>query len=397
MDDRTRSYASTTRLDPGSARRPDAVRRPLSPAVAPAGGPPPPDDLTLLAAAVDTTMTQVARVLDGFLAERGERAAEVDPSCAHLWSDLSDQVGGKLGRPRLTVAAYLGLGGASPAAVAPVAAAQELLHTAMLVHDDLLDHDEHRRGRPNVTGATRARLQRLGLPGGVVDDQAYAAGLLAGDLALASAFRLVARAPVEPTVRAELVELLAAGVETSVHGELLDVASGLLDPADSRPLDVAELKTADYSCTLPLLAGAALAGAPDDVRAALRPVGSALGVALQVTDDVLGVFGDPARTGKSVLSDLREGRRTELLRLAYRDADAHGRAVLDAHVGRPDLDDAGADAVREVLVATGALRGACDVADHHARLAGQLAAATLPAPLAGYLGRIADDLTRRGS
>ncbi|GAA3798812.1 geranylgeranyl pyrophosphate synthase [Cellulomonas soli] len=357
--------------------------------------PPGPADAAELAQAVEDVMAVTEQVLEGFLTERTARARGVAPACGHLWSDLSGQVGGKLVRPRLTVAAYLGLGGSDPRAVAPVAAAQELLHTAMLVHDDLLDHDELRRGRPNVVGATRARLSARGFAARVVDEQAHAAGLLAGDVALASAFRLVGRAPVEPSVRVELVELLAAGIETAVDGELLDVASALLDPEDSQPLLVAELKTADYSCRLPLVTGAVLARVPE-ARAGLALVGTALGIAFQVADDELGVFGDPQVTGKSVVSDLREGRRTELLRLAYRDADAAGRAVLDAHVGRPDLDEAGAAAVRAVLVDSGALARTREVAARSARLARELAVATLPAPLAEYLGGVVDDLAGRG-
>ncbi|WP_448630442.1 polyprenyl synthetase family protein [Cellulomonas soli] len=100
----------------------------------------------------------------------------------------------------------------------------------MLAHDDLLDHDERRRGRPNVVGATRARLTARGVPARTVDEQAVAAGLLAGDVALASAFRLVGRAPVPPAIRVELVDLLATSIETTVHGELLDVTSALEAP-----------------------------------------------------------------------------------------------------------------------------------------------------------------------
>ena len=118
---------------------------------------------------------------------------------------------------------------------------------------------------------------------------------------------------------------------------------------------MAELKTAAYSGALPLVVGAVLAGADEGYAAQLGAVGSALGVAFQLTDDELGVFGDPAVTGKSVLSDLREGKRTELLRRTYALADRAGCAVLDAQVGRPDLDEEGASAVREVMVSSGAL------------------------------------------
>src|SRR3954447_4978535 len=125
----------------------------------------------LLAEAVEGAMAQTARVLGEFVDQRIRVASGRSDVAARLWTDLAAVVGGKLMRPRLAVAAYLGLRGGEPAAVAQVAAAVEVLHTAMLVHDDLLDHDEVRRGRPNVAGATRARLDGLGLGARAVEDQ----------------------------------------------------------------------------------------------------------------------------------------------------------------------------------------------------------------------------------
>ena len=280
--------------------------------------------------------------------------------------------------------------------IAPVAAAIEVLHAAMLVHDDLLDHDEVRRGRPNVAGAARARLAGRGLPERTVSDQVLAAGLLAGDLAIASAFALVAGAPGDSAALLRVVGLLAEGIETTVVGELLDVTGALSSPRDVDALAVAELKTAAYSGRLPLVVGAVLAGADDGQVARLGAVGSALGVAFQLADDDLGVFGDPAVTGKSVLSDLREGKRTELLRRAYAMTDDAGRAVLDAHVGRGDLDDAGAAAVREVMVSSGALDAVRELTRATGLRARELAVDGVPEPLGGYLVGVVDDLVGRG-
>ena len=349
-----------------------------------------------LAEAVERTMAVTSSVLQEFLDARVRAAAARSDVAARLWADLADGVGGKLMRPRLAVAAYLGLGSDDAAAIAPVAAAIEVLHTAMLVHDDLLDHDEVRRGRPNVAGATRARLVGRGLKERTLTDQVLAAGLLAGDLAIASAFALVASAPADRTALVRVVGLLAEGIETTVVGELLDVTASLSSPRDVDALAVAELKTAAYSGSLPLVVGAVLAGADDAQVARLGAVGSALGVAFQLADDDLGVFGDPAVTGKSVLSDLREGKRTELLRRAYAMADEAGCAVLDAHVGRGDLDEAGAAAVRDVLVSSGALDAVRELTRATGQRARELAVDGVPEPLGGYLVGVVDDLVGRG-
>ncbi|QCB92658.1 polyprenyl synthetase family protein [Cellulomonas shaoxiangyii] len=349
-----------------------------------------------LAHRVEHVTAAAERLLVQAVEDRVRHGRDLAPEHGRLWSDLGSVLGGKLMRPRLTVTAYLGLGGTDVDAVAPVAAAQEMLHTAMLVHDDLLDHDEVRRGRPNVAGVTRARLAAAGVTGTAQHEQAGAAALLAGDAALAQAFALVAGAAVPAHLVGELVRLLAAGVDTTVAGELLDVRAEVQALADVDTLLVAQLKTAAYSFRVPLESGAVLAGASRAHRIALALVGTALGLAYQLTDDDLGVFGDPAATGKSVLSDLRSGKRTELLRLTWARTGASGRAVLRAHVGLSDLDDAGAARVRDVMRSCGALDEARALTRRTAGIARTLATTTLPEPLAGYLAGVVDDLVARG-
>ena len=349
-----------------------------------------------LARDVQLGLEATERVLDGHL-RAGRAAAEaLAPGYGALWAALRGQVGGKMLRPRLTLAAYLGLGGVDVDGIAPVAAAQELLHTAMVVHDDVLDHDEVRRGRPNLAGVRRAELAAVGITGKAAEDQVLAAALLGGDLALTGAFDLVARAPIAPELRLGAVQLLVRAVTTTVGGELLDVAAELHLPTNVDALLIAELKTAAYTCSGPLMVGALLAGADGTTRAQLDRLGIALGVAFQLVDDELGIFGDPAQTGKSVLSDIREGKRTELLRLSYLLADNAGRAVLDQHVGRPDLDDDDAALVRAVISGSGALDRTRAVALGAARTARETAQ-LLPAPLADYLCALIDELAGRDS
>ena len=345
--------------------------------------------------AVAAGLRRTTDVLADYLRAQRTGGELVDPAYGSLWGHLADQVGGKLLRPRLTLAAYLGRGGGDVVGAAHLAAAQELVHTAMVVHDDLLDHDEVRRGRPNLAGAYRARLTAEGVVGRAAEDQVLAAGLLGGDLALVSAFGLVARAPVPADVRVAVVDLLVRGVTTTVGGELLDVSAGLSAPDDVDTLRIAELKTAAYTCAVPLQAGAVLARADERTTVALTRFGTALGTAFQLVDDELGVFGDPDRTGKSVLSDLRSGKRTELLRLTYLRADDAGRAVLDEVVGRADLDDAGASRAREVMVACGAREEIARVAARAAEAARRVALEDLPADLATYLCALVDELAGR--
>ncbi len=316
----------------------------------------------------------------------------------NLWSSIGDQyLGGKNLRPSLTLAAYAGLGGDDPEAIVPVAAAMEMLHTAMLIHDDILDDDEVRRGRPNVAGARRAELDGSRLSQDRVDSHVLSAALLGGDLAIASSYDLISRAKLPAHHRIACLDLVTRAIRTTIAGELLDMYGDMVAPEDANSLLVAELKTATYSCVVPLLAGAQLAGADPTMVGHLDRLGTSLGLSFQLIDDDLGVFGDPAVTGKSVLSDLRHGKRTELLRLGFHQADAAGKEILRASVGNPDLDEAGAARVREVLIASGARDRARRVARQHARLARRLAYERIAAPLSGYLIDLIDDLEGRTS
>ena len=345
---------------------------------------------------LDEALAATRTVLHEHLVQGAASAATGGRPVVDLWTDLADQVGGKLVRPRLTLAAYLGLGGRDLGAVAPVAAAQELLHTAMLVHDDLLDHDETRRGRSNLAGATRSRLAAAGTDGSRADVHVQAAALLGGDLAIAGAFDLVLSSTATPGERLAVTAQLVRAVQVAVAGEVLDVSGPLLAPGDVDPALVAELKTATYTCVVPLACGAILAGADAASRASLETYGRALGVAFQLVDDLLGVFGDPRVTGKSALSDLREGKRTLLLACAYRGAEPADVALLDQHVGRADLTEAGAAVVRAVMRRTAAPEAVRATVTRHLDEA-RAAAAELPAPLGSYLLDLADSFADRAA
>ncbi len=249
------------------------------------------------------------------------RMAALDPASAALADAIGRAAGGgKRFRPALVVAAYETLGGTQDAAaVYPVAAAFELLHTAFVVHDDVIDHDTHRRGVPNIGGEFRARGLSLGADAAGAALLGDAAAILAGDLLLHEAVRLVALADVAAETRADLLALVDDAVVVSAAGELADVenAVGADDGVASDAILVATAnKTAVYSFSAPLVAGAVLAGAPTAVRTTLGRVGEQLGLAFQLVDDLIGAFGPAELAGRHEGGDLREAKRTPLIALA---------------------------------------------------------------------------------
>ncbi len=304
------------------------------------------------------------QALDRLLVEGRARAAAIDSDHARLWDALVTATkGGKRFRPALVTTTHEALGGTSPRAAVEIGAAVELLHTAFVIHDDVIDGDHVRRGRPNVSGTFHNDALTSGASPDDADALGRTAGILAGDLALAAAIRAVATCGASPERTHRLLDLFDAALHVTAAGELADVRLSLnLAPASlSEALTVAEQKTSAYSFSLPFQAGAVLAGADEATISKLGEAGRVLGIAFQLFDDLLGAFGDPTRTGKSTTSDLRTGKQTPLL--------AHARSSpqwgqISTFVGR-DLADSELDEVRRLLTTSGSRRFVEELAESH--------------------------------
>jgi geranylgeranyl diphosphate synthase type I len=259
--------------------------------------------------------------LDARVAEARVRGAQVE-----VVADGVRQLalrGGKRMRAVLVAAAYEACGGEGGADVVGAAGmSMELLQVYLLVHDDWMDGDATRRGGPSVPAMMRGRFAA---------SRADAMSILAGDLAAAWA----QKALLEVCLPADRVVLaareFAAMQEEVIHGQVLDVAGVALDAGEVEAMHA--LKTASYSVRGPIVMGARLAGATEPQVAALAAFARPLGVAFQLRDDVLGVFGDETAMGKPSGTDLRTGKRTALIVDAMREARA--REVLASVHGHP--------------------------------------------------------------
>ena len=321
----------------------------------------------------------VDAVLDRFFGLAKARASGIGPRYVTLWETLEkNSAGGKRFRPAMVLAAYEALGGTDSETAAYVGAAFELLHTALIVHDDVIDRDFIRRGGPNVSGSYRDLAQTAGIPIPTAEHRGLSVAVIAGDLALFNAFRLLDRSGVSGELRERLHEILDEAMFASAAGELLDVDFSLHpDPPSVEDIvDMERLKTAVYSFETPLQAGAVLAGADEAAVQALGSFGRNLGIAYQIVDDLLGVFGDEGDTGKSTLGDLREGKRTVLIAYA---ATTEQWPQIEPSFGDPELDEDGAQRIRDLLEESGARRYAEALARDFANRAWeQLASSALP-------------------
>ncbi|WP_062385824.1 polyprenyl synthetase family protein [Demequina iriomotensis] len=279
--------------------------------------------------------------------------------------DLIDQLaessqGGKAFRGLLLLASFEACGGNDPDVAAGVAASLELFQTAALLHDDVLDGSDMRRGRPAAHRAFEARHRQAGWPG---DAEAYgrAGAILAGDVALVAALRgatLAARAAGDMV--GDLFDEMAALVTAGQHLDMRVAAAPWSDLAalevDIRA--VMRAKTASYTAEFPLALGAAVAGAEHATITALRGAGLPLGVAFQLRDDVLGLTGSPQVTGKPVGDDLREGKRTLLVWHALAHGDAAERAAVERVLGRASAAEAELATAIAAIESSGALAAA---------------------------------------
>jgi geranylgeranyl diphosphate synthase type I len=301
---------------------------------------------------------RVDKVLSIFLARQRERLAAVDPVLLPLSDALEAFVlgGGKRLRPAFAYWGYRGAGGVEADEPVAAVASLELVQASALIHDDVMDGSNTRRGEPAIhrrfevvhdTAAWRGDGALFGT----------AAAILLGDLCLVWSDEMLHASGLDPETLARARTVFDRMRTELTVGQYLDIhtqATGHTSAA--RASLIAQFKSGKYTVERPLLLGAAIADAAPDVVQAYSRYGLPLGEAFQLRDDLLGVFGDPELTGKPAGDDLREGKRTYLVAMAYEAATGTARADLDRNLGNAALDDTGVARLRDIIITTGALR-----------------------------------------
>ncbi len=310
---------------------------------------------------MDDVRPRVDRVIEQFLERQRALVHQVSADAVVLLDTGARLLrGGKRLRPTFCYWGWRAVGGApDDDAVLTAAAALELFQASALVHDDVIDGSDTRRGEPSAhrrfAGVHRDDGWR-----GAPDAFGAAAAVLLGDLLLGWSDELFDSAAVDAAGlrRARTVfNRMRTEVGSGQYLDVLEQASGASRPHGQaeRARTVIRYKAARYSVEHPLTIGACLAGADDAALAPLHRYGAALGEAFQLRDDILGVFGDPDRTGKPAGDDLREGKRTVLVAYALERADTAQTELVERLLGDPALDPDGIERLCDVLVRTDAL------------------------------------------
>lgn len=299
---------------------------------------------------------RVQKALNAFLASQVLLLDGISEELSPLTDALSELIaGGKRLRPAFCYWGFRGAGGEDGEAIIEAGAALELFQACALIHDDVMDGSDTRRGQPAVHRRFASMHRSESWVG---DAEAFGVGaaILLGDLCLSWSDELLSASSL-PATRLKAGRRVFDEMRTELMGgqylDLLEQARG--GGSVERALRVARYKSAKYTIEKPLHLGAALAGAPQEVLDGYSGYGLPLGEAFQLRDDVLGVFGDPSVTGKPAGDDLREGKRTALVAMAVQDATPAQAAVVRRHLGDPHLSAEGVTQLRAVIEGTGAL------------------------------------------
>ena len=357
--------------------------------------------------------------IESFLEARSEDMATISPDLEHILAYANSMLrSGKRFRARFCYWGWRAIpqgegtdlfGGvetledASP--VIDLATSLEVFHAAALVHDDIMDNSDTRRGLPAAHRAFE-RIHRDRSYTGSPEHFGSSTALLLGDLLLAWSDDLLTTAlahqdsPIVAATRAQFSTMrqeVTLGQYLDIHEEAAWLHHGQ-DERMERALRVVTYKSAKYSMEAPLLIGASLAGASAQQLEDLSSFGLPLGIAFQLRDDVLGVFGDSEVTGKPSGDDLREGKRTVLIARAEASMPESAKRVFNELLGDRTLDASQIEVMQSTLRDTGALDEVEETIEHYAATAMKaLEDADITEGARAELRRLADAVTRRNS
>ncbi len=306
---------------------------------------------------IDDVRSRISSALEEFIDGQENHLNEISPQLEALY-DLarSFTTGGKRIRSVLAWWGWRGAGGgAADGDAVKAVTSLELLQACALIHDDVMDGSDTRRGLPSIHRSLERLHANRGWTGSA-EGFGVAGAILLGDLFLTWSDQLLFESglPPESLLRAKPVfDVMRSELMAGQYLDVVEQARG--DTTTDRALHVARYKSAKYSIERPLHIGVTLAAERPDLISALSSYGLPLGEAFQLRDDVLGVFGDPVVTGKPAGDDIREGKRTFLVAAAFESADSAQADVLQVALGNPSLSQQDVERVREVIVATRAL------------------------------------------
>lgn len=313
----------------------------------------------------ESIAAEVATGIEGFLESKAAEFLSISPDAQDIGQALLDFTrGGKMIRPVLLWWGFQLAAGddhsqeGRAGGVSEAAGSLELLHAAALIHDDVIDHSDTRRGKPALHRQFESSHSERRYQGGS-ESFGVAAAIVIGDICLALSEELFEKSQTVLGISPLARDLRATLRRDVMVGQYLDVLAEVIplgdERIDERAWEVLSFKSAKYSVEQPLLLGAALGGADENQLAEISRFGLPLGQAFQLRDDVLGIFGDPAATGKPAGDDIREGKRTVLIAESIKNLSPEQVQIMADRLGDPNLSDAEVGECVSMLTESGGL------------------------------------------
>ena len=279
-------------------------------------------------------------------------SSDLSPVSDSLTSFLLDS--GKRLRPLFAYAGFAAASGSVEKSAIRAMAALELLQACALIHDDLMDGSDTRRGKPSIHRHFESVHVQEQLDG-FAPQYGLSAAVLLGDLALVWSDQMLNSAGLTTEQFARVLPFYNEMRVELMAGQFLDIHEQTQkDTSVDRSMKIARYKSGKYTIERPLHLGAAMTSSSKEVTDALSAYGLPLGEAFQLRDDLLGVFGDPSVTGKPAGDDLREGKRTVLIAMTHERQSPAQLEICKKYFGKPDIDAEGVAILQEIIESTGA-------------------------------------------
>lgn len=299
---------------------------------------------------------EIDKRLKNFFIKKIKEAKKIfPPLVGKIISDIGEfnLRGGKRIRPILVYFGYLAAGGKRKKEILDTSIFIELLHNYILMHDDIIDRDEFRRGKPTIHCKYQALYKKISKD---FEHLGISAGIVAGDVTSSFGYEILAKSRFPQPLKIKAINRLNQMLTDVFSGEVLDVFLGIEKKLSQNEIfKILEYKTAKYTIEGPLHLGAILAGGNKKVLKKLSDYAIPLGIAFQIQDDILGTFGDEKKLGKPVGSDLKEGKQTLLILKARKLANKSERKIINQALGNPNLTKNQLEKVRKIIIKTGSL------------------------------------------
>jgi len=299
---------------------------------------------------------EIDRFLNFFLEKKIKESEKINPLASDIWIKIKNFIsGGKRIRGGLVKLGYECFRGKKKRAILPIASALEITHGAILIHDDIIDRSDFRHHQPTVHRNYESYHKKNYQKG---DPSHYGEGmaLIVGDAGFYEGISLIEKSSFPPDLKLKCLGFLAKLMIHTCYGEILDVDLSFRSKVSEEEIMlVNRLKTAEYTIVGPLKIGGILAGADPKKLKKFEDYGFAVGIAFQIQDDILGMFGSFEKLGKPVDSDIKEGKNTLLYTQALKRGNKKQRERLKSLWGKEDITQEEVEEAREIIRKTGSL------------------------------------------